>query len=136
MKKVIRFISATLAAVIISIALEFLIDGVPLFGAPDEENIEYVIIEHGNYPDEVKKLTDEWDLELAAALLGYLRYKPLKELSDDNRLIKITYFMEDGTEVTVAANDYTVWWKGRPRALADENTFVKMCTAVFFLQNN
>ena len=134
MKKVIRWMSAALAAVIVSIALEFLIDGVPMFGAPDEENIEYVIVEHGDYPDEIKKLTDERDIELSVALLGYLRYSPLKDLSDDNQLIRITYFMKDGTELEVSANRYTVWWKGKPGALSDENTFVKMCTAVFFLQ--
>ena len=136
MKKAIRLIAAALAACITSIALDFLIEGVPLFGAPDEENIEYVVVEHDDYPDEVKKFTDEWNIELAVALLGYLRYAPMKDLSDDNQLIRITYFMEDGTEIKVSANNYTVWWKGKPRALSDENTFVKMCTAVFFLQNS
>lgn len=72
---------------------------------------------------------------MAVALLGYLRYSPLKGLSDDNQLIKITYIMDDGTEQVVAANNYTVWWNGKPSALHDENTFVKMCTAVFFADN-
>lgn len=136
MKKAIRWIATILIVSIVIIAASLLIEGIPLFGTPNIEKIERVVVEHGDYPDEVKEYTDEENIELAVGLLGYLRYSPLKGLSDDNRLIQITYIMDDGTECVVAANDYTVWWNGKPSALRDENTFVKMCTAVFFSENN
>ena len=42
--------------------------------------------------------------------------------------------MDDGTEIVVKANDTTVWWNGKARAIQDEGMFVKMCTATFYLQ--
>ena len=93
------------------------------------------MVTHTSYPDDVKEITDEFYIELAEAMLGYLHYAPLKGLTDDVPVIQITYIMNDGTEVVVKANEKTVWWNGKPRAIHDEGQFVKMCTAVFYLQN-
>lgn len=135
MKKVFRFIGTVIAVVIVVIGLNLLIDGVPLMGTPDAENVSCVIVEHSEYPDEIKKHTDDTKIELAVAMLGYLNYSPLKGLSDDVPVIKVTYIMNDNTEIVVKANDKTVWWNGKAYAVTDENMFVKMCTAVFYLQN-
>ena len=132
MKKAIRFVALILAVSIVIVMLNFLIEGIPLFGVPKMEEIERVEIKHADYPNKVKQYTEEDKIELAVALTGYLRYAPLKGLSDDNQLIQINYRMKDGKQCVVSANYYTVWWNGKPRALRDENTFVKMCTAVFF----
>lgn len=132
MKKAIRLIATILVVSIIVVGLSFLIEGVPLFGAPDVGKVERVIITHDNYPNEVKEYTEEDKIELAVALLGYLRYAPLKGLTDDNQLIKITYIMDDGTECVVSANNYTVWWNGKPSAIKNENQFTKLCMAIFY----
>lgn len=136
MKKIIRWAITIIVVCIVSIALDFVSDGVPLLGVPDIKNIEKVLIKHGDYPDEIKEYSDEKNIELAVGLLGYLRYSPLKSLSDDNQLIQIIYIMDDGTRRVVSANNYTVWWNGKPSALKDEYSFVKMCTAIFFSQND
>lgn len=135
MKKTIRRIAAILIVSIAAAAGSLLMEGMPLFGTPDIEKIERVVVEHGDYPDEVREYTDEENIELAVGLFMYLRYSPLKGLSDDNQLIQITYILDDGAECVVAANEHTVWWNGKARALRDENIFVKMCTAVFFSEN-
>lgn len=135
MKKAIRLLVTILIVSIVIVAANLLIEGFPLLGVPDAEKIERVMVEHGDYPNESKEYSDAQNIDLAVALLGYLRYSPLKGLSDDNQLIKITYVLDDGTEYIVSANDYTVWWNGKPHALSDEGTFVKMCTAVFFASN-
>lgn len=134
MKKVIRFIATVIAVVIVVVSLNILIDGVPLLGTPDAENVCCVIVEHSEYPDEIKKHTDDTKIELAVAMLGYLNYSPLKGLSDDVPVIKVTYIMNDNTEIVVKANDKTVWWNGKVYAVTEENMFLKMCTAVFYLQ--
>lgn len=136
MKKVFRFIGTVIAVVIVVICLNLLIDGVPLMGTPNAENVSSVIVEHSDYPDDVKKHTDDTKIELAVAMLGYLNYSPLKGLSDDVPVIKVTYIMDDNTEIVVKANDKTVWWNGKAFAITDENMFVKMCTAVLYLQEN
>lgn len=136
MKKVFRFIATVIAVVIVVIGLNLLVDGVLLLGTPDAENVSCVIVEHSDYPDEIKKHTDDTKIELAVAMLGYLNYSPLKGLSDDVPVIRVTYIMNDNTEIVVKANDKTVWWNGKAYAVTDENMFVKMCTAVFYLQEN
>ena len=132
MKKVIRWIAAIIVVSVVIVVANLLIEGIPLFGIPNAQKIEMVVVEHKDYPDTIREYTDEENIKLAVSLLGYLRYSPLKGLSDDNRLIQITYILDDGTECVVAANNYTVWWNENPHALADEDTFAKLCTAVFF----
>ena len=135
MKKVVRLLTTILVVILVTVVLNFLTEGVPLFGVPNIEKIERVAVKHSDYPDKIKEYTDEKNIELAVALVGYLRYSPFKGLSDDQQLIQITYIMDDGEECVVHANEKTVWWNGKPRALHDEDTFVKMCTAVFFSQD-
>ena len=135
MKKIARWIVAIIVASAVIVAVNLLIEGIPLFGTPDVENIEMVVIQHKDYPDTIKEYTDEGNIQLAVALLGYLRYSPLKGLSDNNQLIQITYIMDNNTQCTVSANNLTVWWNENPHALADEDKFVKLCTGVFFSEN-
>ena len=123
MKKVLRWVATVLAVCIVTIALNFLIEGVPLWGTPKVDNIDRVVVTHTGYPDDDKEITDEYYIELSEALLGYLHYAPLKGLTDDTPVIQITYIMDDGTEVVVKANDKTVWWNGKPRAIHDEGQF-------------
>jgi len=132
MKKVIRLIAIILAVSVAAVAVSFMIEGVPLFGIPDVENVERVVIKHADYPDEDKEYREKEKIELAVALLGYLRYSPLKGLTDDNQQIQISYIMNDGTVCVVAANNYTVWWNGKPSAIKNENQFVKLCMAIFY----
>ena len=136
MKIVARWITTIIVVSAVIVAVNRLIEGIPLFGTPDAEKTEKVVIEHKDYPDTIREYTDEENIKLAVALLGYLRYTPLKDISDDNRLIQITYIMDDGTECTVSANNLTVWWNGKTHALTNEKTLVKMCTAVFSSKTN
>lgn len=135
MKKVFRFFATVIIVLVVHTALYFLIEGVPLFGVPDVKTVSSVIVEHIDYPDETQVHTEEDKIKLAIALLGYLDYSPFKKPLDDTPIIKITYITNDGTQCVVSANNTTVWWNGKARAINDENTFVKMCTAVFFVQD-
>lgn len=58
MKKAIRIISTILVISIVIVTFSFLIEGAPLFGIPDTEKVERVIIEHPDYPYEVKEYTE------------------------------------------------------------------------------
>ena len=132
MKKEIRLIVTFLVVAVLIVTISFLIDGIPLFGTPNTEKVEKIIVTHADYPNEVKEYTENDKIELAVALLGNLKYSPLKGLTDDNKLITITYIMDDGTECIVSANNYTVWWNGKPSALKNENHFVKLFMAIFY----
>jgi len=111
----------------------WLFKGIPLSGIPKAENIERFIIVHSDYPDDVKEYIDEDEIKLAELLLKtFLNYAPLKRVSEDNPTIQITYIMDDGTEIVVKANDTTVWWNGKARALQKEELFVNACTGLFY----
>ena len=90
MKYFLKLFATIVVVSVIVVALNLLIEGVPLFGAPALDEIEKVVVEHQEYPGESKEFTDDENIELAKALLGYLRYSPLKGLTDDNWLIQIT----------------------------------------------
>ena len=107
MKKVIRFIATVIAVTIVTSGINLLIEGVPLFGKPDALNVSSVIVEHSDYPDDVKKHTDDTKIELAVAMLGYLNYSPFKGLSDDVPIIKITYILDDNTAVHIFTNVFS-----------------------------
>lgn len=132
MKRALRWMITVLAVVVVAIAADLLTEGFPLLGIPRVDEICSVSVEHRDHPGEEQTFTDQSNIELASGLLGYLRYSPLKGLSDDEPLIEITYLTKDGETYVVSANNVTVWWNGKPRALQDENTFVKLCTAIFF----
>ena len=132
MKKAVRFLATVLAAVIIAIALDFITDGIPLFGVPKPEEIASVAVEHGEFPGSVRELTDEDDIELAVALTGYLRYTPLKSSAAEEPLITITYRLQNGSEIVISASHGAVWQNGKAYALRHEDRFVKMCTGLFF----
>ena len=136
MKKAIHLIAIIFVVSIAVVGLHFMVEGVPLFGTPDVEKIECIIVEHADYPNEIKEYTEEDKIELAVGLLGYLQYSPSKGLTDDNRLITITYIMDDGAKCVVSANHYTVWWNGKPSALKHEHQFVKLCTAIFYSEKD
>ena len=57
MKKVIRWVAVILVVCIITIALNLLIEGVPLLGTPKVENIDRVVVTHTDYPNDVKEIT-------------------------------------------------------------------------------
>ena len=135
MKKIRRLILTIVVVSIVIVAANVLTEGIPLLGVPQANDVVGVRIQHSGYPEQSKEYTDQDSIELAVALCGYLRYSPLKPLSDDQSLIQITYVMKDGTECVVSANHSTVWWNGNPHALKRENTFVKLCTAIFFTED-
>ena len=65
MKKAIRLIATILVVCVVVIALNLLIEGVPLLGTPKLENIDQVVVEHSDYPDDVKEYTDENNITLS-----------------------------------------------------------------------
>ena len=109
-------------------------DGMRLPDAPDAEDITKIIVEHTDYPGDTRKYVDTTSINMAEALLGTLRYEAVRTPTDGEPVVKLTYVLDDGSEVTVEANDKTVWWKGKTYAIYNTKTgkFVKYCATYFF----
>ena len=106
--------------------------GIRLPDAPDAENITKIVVEHTDYPGDTRKYVDTTSINMAEALLGTLRYAPVRTPTDGEPVVKLTYVLDDGSEVTVEANDKTVWWNGKSYAIRKEGEFVKYCATYFF----
>jgi hypothetical protein len=108
--------------------------GMRLPKAPDAEDITKIIVEHTDYPGDTRKYVDTLSIDMARGLLETLRYAPVRTPEDGEPVARLTYVLDDGSEVTVEANDKTVWWKGKTYAIYNTKTgqFVKYCATYFF----
>ena len=59
MKKVARWIVTIITVSAVIVAVNLLIEGIPLSGIPDAEQIEKVVIVHKDSPDTIREYTDE-----------------------------------------------------------------------------
>ena len=108
--------------------------GIRLPDTPDADNITKIIVEHIDYPGDTRKYVDTLSIDMAQGLLETLRYEAVRTPTDGEPVVKLTYVLDDGSEVTVEANDKTVWWKGKTYAIYNTKTgqFVKRCARHFF----
>ncbi|MCC8157110.1 MAG: hypothetical protein LIO54_07535 [Oscillospiraceae bacterium] len=134
-KKVVQFLVAVFISTLLIMGISVFAEGMYLIGVPDIDDVQKVTISYSEVTSEIKEFSDAEQIELAVILTGFLKYS-LTEKADENAspLITITYFLDDGQSLSVSANRDTVWWKGKARAIQDKETFIKMATGVFFLE--
>ena len=118
--------------VLFHFAFSILNKGIRLPDEPDVERITKIIVEHTDYPGDTRKYVDTLSINMAEALLGSLRYAPVRTPAEGEPVVKLTYVLDDGSEVTVEANDQTVWWNGKIYVIRKEGQFVKQCARHFF----
>ena len=136
MKWLRKTLATVLVTVIISIALEFAVNGVPLFGIPRAENVTAITVTHPRWPENARRFDDEKSIDLACKLPNFLRWSPWRSLEkQDSGAFIITYELADGSIITLSADEKTVQWRGKTCALADDNTFVNLTEGIFFLDD-
>lgn len=102
--------------------------GIPLLGLPEKEQVEWVsIVCEG----EEKTITEEADIELLVTGANLLNYKLWGEPEGEPVLV-VTYHLENGKEVTLAANGTTMWWHGKAHAIKEPDCFVRIMRGLFF----
>lgn len=119
---------------ILYIILLILIQGMWLWGIPDEEDVEYFTISYPSVTETIKTYEEDRKIEQSVDLVRFLNYIPFKTADTSKPpLITITYYTNDGQTLTVSANNDTVWWKDKAYALKDDETFIKLAEGIFFL---
>lgn len=117
---------------ILTLALNILWYGMPVFGKPDPDRVSQVVVKDIEAGEE-KEITEAEDIGIACKLLNFLNYVPFS--NPDERIspvIEITYTLSDGRELTASANYSTGWWKGRAYTLKDDTAFVNIARGVCF----
>lgn len=119
---------------ILYIILLILIQGMWLWGIPDEEDVENFTISYPSVTETIKTYEEDRKIEQSVDLVRFLNYIPFKTADTSKPpLITITYYTNDGQTLTVSANNDTVWWKDKAYALKDDETFIKLAEGIFFL---
>lgn len=138
MKKenIIRTAAGVLLTCVVVTVLSVMMNGVPIFGAPNPKDVESVTVTAAGEPGET--YTDPENIELAVKLINSLNYQPFTPVSESSQEagpdVTITYKLSDGRELTAAANWVTGWWGGEARALKEPDMFVKLADGVFGLR--
>ncbi len=131
LKLAVEILLATVVLMCISISVE----GMFLLGLPKEENIRKVEISYPAVTAETKVLFGEEDIERCLSLTGFFKYKVFTRAEDvGTPTITMTFWLEDDTTVTVAANETTLWWKDKTYVLKHPKTFLNLTEGIYFLQ--
>lgn len=110
-------------------------EGMYLIGVPSVEDVEKVTIVYPRVTEEVKSITDKEKIETAIQLTGFLKYNISKKVQkNDEPIITITYYKQNGEEISVSASNETVWWKGKAYTLKDDETFINLAEGIFFME--
>lgn len=136
-KGLIRFLAEVAVITVLIVGISIFTNGMYLLGLPDLNEIESVTISYSGVTDEVKELSSQEDMELALHLTGFLKYDLFgKTNGEEEPAITITYFLRDGTNKTIAANDTAVWWNDKVYAVKNKGAFVKLTEGIFYRINN
>jgi len=135
-KGLIRFLIQTGIIIILIVIINVFINGMYLLGLPNLSDIQSVNISYPSVTEDIKEVSDPKDIELALKLSGFLRYDLFeKSDTDEKPLITITYYLKDGTDKTVSANNTTVWWNDKSYAIKEKEMFINLAEGIFFLDD-
>ena len=132
-KNILRTALGVVLSLIVVTVLSVMMNGVPIFGAPNPKDVESVTVTAAGNAGET--YTDPENIELAVKLINSLNYQPFTPVTGKaGPDVTITYRLKDGRELTAAANWVTGWWNGEARALKEPDMFVKLADGVFGLK--
>lgn len=130
-KTSIRYLLIVIIATTLTVIIDFMWDGIPLFGLPDKEHIVQVEITDHELGATIT-FTDADNIELARGCAGWLEYR-LGEVVDEKAVITVVYTDDKGRTYEVSANETAVIYKGKAHLLKDDGVFVKIVEGIFFL---
>lgn len=130
--RVIGFVAPILIIVVFLLGKHFLFDGISLPHKPYMNEVSSVVVEHTDYPGEIRERSEELIVKATVAILNELDYFLLRKPPEGEPVVKITYIMKDNTEIVVEANAETVWWNGKTYAIKEEGLFLESCKLLFY----
>lgn len=109
MKKAINILVGCLIVLVVGLQINYLIVGFPFKGLPTVEDVSSVEITYGPNTKIIDEAEDIHDAINAAKRLSYR----LGKTPDSEAFVVMTFHLDNGSEVTVAANDTTVFINGK-----------------------
>lgn len=132
----IRKLGAYIFRIVITTVIVFggyiFMNGMFLIGIPKAENLQSVKIEYFEPNHEIKEITDSSKLELAVKITGFLNYSVFEKAEEPfEPKVTITYLLNDRTEISVAADNNTVLWKGKLHKIKQPDIFINISETIF-----
>lgn len=132
----IRKLGAYIFRIVITTVIVFggyiFMNGMFLIGIPKAENVQTVKIEYFEPNHEIKEITDSAKLELAVKITGFLNYSVFEKAEEPfEPKVTITYLLNDRTEISVAADNNTVLWKGKLHKIKQPDIFINISETIF-----
>ena len=132
----IRKLGAYIFRIVITTVIVFggylFMNGMFLIGIPKAENLQSVKIEYFEPNHEIKEITDNSKLELAVKITGFLNYSVFEKAEEPfEPKVTITYLLNDRTEISVAADNNTVLWKGKLHKIKQPDIFINISETIF-----
>ena len=103
--------------------------GVPLIGLPQVEDVKSISITQNSSQEREIKMREEIELMINATNLLNYRIFGKKEGSP---IMTVTFHLKDGDDVTIRANNTSVWWHGKLHPIKDTALFINVVDGLFF----
>lgn len=103
--------------------------GVPLIGLPQAEDVKSISITQNSLQEREIKTREEIELMINATNLLNYRIFGKKEGSP---VMTVTFHLKDGEDVTMKANNTSMWWHGKVHPIKDTSLFINVVDGIFF----
>lgn len=135
LKEALRFLLGVAACMILTTGIKIAMDGCWLVFPPLDDKVASVTVAYPSLSPEEKELSDIEDVQRCIKMLNLLKYDVLQKSQDTTEpLVTYIYHLKDGADMVVAANNDTVFYKGKQYALKESAIFVNVTEGLFFLE--
>ena len=132
MRKLRAYIFRIVITTVIVFGGYIFMNGMFLIGIPKTGNLQAVKIEYFEPNHEIKEITDSSKLELAVKITGFLNYSVFEKAEEPfEPKVTITYLLNDRTEISVAADNNTVFRKGKLHKIKQPDIFINISETIF-----
>ena len=135
LKEALRFLLGVAACMILTTGIKIALDGCWLVFLPLDDKVASVTVAYPSLSPEGKEVSDAEDVQRCINMLNTLKYDVFKTSTDSAEpLVTYTYHLKDGTDMVVAANNDTVFYRGKQHVLKEKAVFVNVTEGLFFLE--
>lgn len=129
----IRKLGAYIFRIVITTVIVFggyiFMNGMFLIDIPKAENLQAVKIEYFEPNHEIKESSK---LELSVKITGFPNYSVFEKAEEPfEPKVTITYLLNDRTEISVAADNNTVFRKGKLHKIKQPDIFINISETIF-----
>ena len=123
----------TLETIVVVLVIQTIIwvafHGIPLIGLPQAEDVKSISITQNSLQEREIKTREEIELMINATNLLNYRIFGKKEGSP---VMTVTFHLKDGDDVTISANNTSMWWHGKVHPIKDTSLFINVVDGIFF----